>query len=67
MKTFIEKLFLQFESAMPPMVSNPLKVSVAQRKRKAGQRIPPNMLSPECFNVRGTSKKVADLRRTPAP
>ncbi len=67
MKTFIEKLFLQFEMALQPAAANTFKVNVTQRKRKAGQRIPLTMLSPECFNVRGTSKKVADLRRTPAP
>ncbi|HYH16156.1 MAG TPA: hypothetical protein VD794_13095 [Flavisolibacter sp.] len=67
MKTFFERLFIQFEAIAHP-AGGLFKASEAQRKRKA--RKSPSIItpSPDCFNVRGGgSKKGMHLRRTPAP
>ncbi len=67
MKTLIEKLFAQFEMAAQPAGGILSKVKNIQSKRKSSKQIPMATLSPECYNLRGLSKKAGDVRRTPAP
>jgi len=67
MKTFFEKLFLQFETVAHPADGSWIKTNGTLRKRKTSNQVPLAMLSPECYNVRGLSKKAGDVRRTPAP
>ena len=67
MKTFIERLCVQFESIAHP-AGGWFKASEAQKKRKARKSSSTVTPSPDCFNVRGGgAKKGMHLRRTPAP
>lgn len=67
MKSFIEKLLAQFEAVGHPASTNWFKAKNTQSKRKNSKQIPFATLSPECYNIRGLSKKAGDVRRTPAP
>ena len=67
MKNLLEKLFAQFEAVAHPASGNWFKVKNIQSKRKSSKQIPFTTLSPECYNIRGLSKKAGDVRRTPAP
>lgn len=67
MKTLIEKLFAHFDMAAQPAGGILFKVKNIQTKRKSSKQIPLTTLSPECYNIRGLSKKAGDIRRTPAP
>lgn len=67
MKSFIENLFIRFESATQSTGDHFLKTSGISRKRKANRHLSFATLSPECYNLRGVSKKAGDQRRTPAP
>lgn len=67
MRTFLEKLIRQFETVTHPAAAAAFKPGATQRKRKQGGYIQLAELSPECYNVRGLSKKAGDVRRTPAP
>ncbi|MFN2437766.1 MAG: hypothetical protein ABR503_01110 [Chitinophagaceae bacterium] len=67
MKTFFEKLLIQFE-----FISNPasgwFSKNTETRKRKTNKGLPYTVLSPECYNVRGASSKKQNFdRHTPAP
>jgi len=67
MKTFFEKLLIQFESLSHPAGGWFFK-STETQKRKSSKAIPHTGYSPECYNVRGaTSKKHNSNRHTPAP
>ncbi len=66
MKTLFERLNDQFERVAHP-AGGWFKASEAQRKRKARKSKAATTPSPDCFNVRGGSKKGMHLRRTPAP
>jgi hypothetical protein len=66
MKTFFERLFVQFETMSHP-AGGWFKNNETQRKRKSKKDTAGLSLSPESFNVRGGSKKTTSLRRTPAP
>jgi predicted cupin superfamily sugar epimerase len=65
MKTFFEKLLIQFE-----FISHPAGgwFSKSTRKRKSSKELSHTVLSPECYNVRGVSSKKQNFNRhTPAP
>lgn len=67
MKTFFEKLIVHFEVIAHPAAGAWLKIGGQQRKRKATTNTSIATLSPECYNVRGLSKKAGNVRCTPAP
>ncbi len=67
MKTFLEKLIVQFETVAHPAAGTWFKAGVQQRKRKSTTNTSIATLSPECHNVRGLSKKAGNVRCTPAP
>ena len=67
MKTFFEKLLIQFEFISHPAGGWFFK-STETGKRKTSKKLPHIVLSPECYNVRGvSSKKQNSNRHTPAP
>jgi hypothetical protein len=67
MKTLFEKFISYFETVAHPAADNRFKPAATQRKRKSGTYLQLASLSPECYNVRGVTKKASDVRRTPAP
>jgi hypothetical protein len=67
MKTFFEKLLIQFEFISHP-AGGWFSKSTETRKRKSNKEYPHTGFSPESYNVRGaTSKKQNSNRYTPAP
>ena len=67
MKTFFERLLIQFEFISHP-AAGWFSKSAETRKRKSSKELPLNTLSPECYNVRGASSKKQNFNRhTPAP
>jgi hypothetical protein len=67
MKTFFEKLLIQFESISHPAGGWFFK-SAETQKRKCNKKLSNTVHSPECYNVRGLSlKKQNSNRHTPAP
>jgi hypothetical protein len=67
MKTLFEKLLIQLDTLTHPAEGGWSGVNTTQKKKKNGRSLPLASLSPECYNVRGSSKKAGDMRRTPAP
>jgi hypothetical protein len=67
MKTLFERLLIQLDTITHPADGGWSKVGSAQKKKKNGMSLPLASLSPDCYNVRGSSKKAGDMRRTPAP
>lgn len=67
MKTFFEKLLIQFEIVAHP-AGGWFKAGEMQQKRRTSKSQAAATPSPDSFNVRGrTAKKGVYLRRTPAP
>lgn len=65
MKTFFEKLMIQFGMIGHP--ASGFNTNSTSRKRKINKSIQYAPLSPECYNVRGLSKKAGNVRQMPAP
>ncbi|HVE61471.1 MAG TPA: hypothetical protein VNA26_06615 [Chitinophagaceae bacterium] len=67
MKTFFEKLLIQFEFISHP-ASGWFSKNTETRKTKTTKGLSHTVLSPECYNVRGASSKKQNFdRHTPAP
>ncbi len=67
MKTFFEKLLIQFEFISHPAGGWFFK-STETRKRKSNNEFGRTGFSPEAYNVRGASSKKQNFNRhTPAP
>jgi hypothetical protein len=65
MNTYLRGLLIYFETVLHP--ANGWSDNKGEKKRKGLKPGAATQPSPDCFNVRGVSKKQDKTRRNPAP